>query len=166
MTDPLSGLMREAFKRRPEPVCVVTAANEFGDLVGMTATAVMSVSLDPPLVLVSLRSQSLLACTLNGGTDFLVHILGAAQEELAMTMASPLADKFARVPHRISASGAPRLQGCVAVLNCEKEVTYRAGDHVLIIARVGKVELEADGDPSALIYHLGQFGSVRADAPA
>lgn len=70
---------RAAFRLHPEGVTVVTAVDEFGDQIGMTATAVSSVSLDPPLVLACMANQSRMTSALTGGAGFVVHFLTGEQ---------------------------------------------------------------------------------------
>jgi len=78
--------MRAAFGSRPEPVCAITSSDEYGERIGMTATSVTSVSLEPPMLLVCVKTTSLLASSMRSGMPFVVHFLSTEQEELAQRL--------------------------------------------------------------------------------
>ena len=152
--------IRKAFGSRPEPVCAITTCDEWGDRIGMTATAVSSVSLDPPLLLVCVKSGALIASSLRAGMSFVVHFLTAEQEEVARRFASPLEDKFDGVSHRMTATGAARLDASGAILECEPTQIHEAGDHIVVIGQVTRVDLGETGAPP-LLFHAGTFTTVR-----
>jgi flavin reductase (DIM6/NTAB) family NADH-FMN oxidoreductase RutF len=155
--------IRTAFGLRPEPVCAITTCDEWGDRYGMTATAVSSVSLDPPMLLVCVKTNALIASSLRAGMSFVVHFLTAEQEELARRFASPLEDKFEGVSHRMNASGAARLDASGAILECEPTQIHEAGDHIVVIGQVTRVDLgQTDAPP--LLFHGGAFTTVRDPA--
>jgi flavin reductase (DIM6/NTAB) family NADH-FMN oxidoreductase RutF len=153
--------IRKAFGSRPEPVCAITTCDEWGDRIGMTATAVSSVSLDPPLLLVCIKTNALIASAMRAGMSFVVHFLTAEQEEVARRFASPLEDKFQGVSHRMTATGAARLDESGAILECEPTDIHEAGDHIIVIGQVTRVDV---GDPDArpLLFHAGGFTTIRA----
>jgi flavin reductase (DIM6/NTAB) family NADH-FMN oxidoreductase RutF len=152
--------IRKAFGLRPEPVCAITTCDEWGERIGMTATAVTSVSLDPPLLLVCVKSGALIASPLRARMPFVVHFLTAEQEEIARRLASPIEDKFQGVSHRMNATGAARLDEAGAVLECEPAQIHEAGDHIVVIGQVTRVDLAATEAP-ALLFHGGVFTTVR-----
>lgn len=152
--------IRTAFGLRPEPVCAISTCDEWGERIGMTATAVTSVSLDPPMLLVCVKSNALIASSLRAGMPFVVHFLTADQEEIARRLASPIEDKFQGVSHRMNATGAARLDEAGAILECEPTQIHDAGDHIVVIGQVTRVDLGATDAP-ALLFHGGVFTTVR-----
>jgi flavin reductase (DIM6/NTAB) family NADH-FMN oxidoreductase RutF len=156
--------IRAAFGTRPEPVCAITSCDEYGERIGMTAPAVTSVSLDPPMLLICVSSKALLATSLRARMPFVVHFLTSAQEDIARRLASPIEDKFQGVSHRMTSSGAARLNEARAILECEPVDVHEAGDHMVVIGHVTRVDIGPD-DPPALLFQGGVFTTAR-DAPS
>jgi flavin reductase (DIM6/NTAB) family NADH-FMN oxidoreductase RutF len=140
---------RDAVRRFASGVTVVTVAVE-GELHGMTASSFASVSLDPPLVLVSLDKTSRTRTMIATAGSFAVNVLAAGQQDVARAFARTGDDKFDSLAHRIGPSGAPLLDGTIAWLECRTTEVIDGGDHDVFLAEVlatgGK-----DGDP--LVYH-------------
>ncbi|PRH76842.1 reductase [Streptomyces solincola] len=156
---------RAAMSRLTGGVVLVTAHDPDhgprGEDVGMTATAFLSVSLDPPLVLVSLRAGSRMDDLLAEQPLWGVSVLSEAQRQVAgrFAMKGRLSDKllFADVPHtRGEASGAPLLGGSLATLECRTHERVEAGDHTLVIGRVLATALPAPDAPP-LTYFRGRY---------
>ncbi len=130
---------------------------------GMTASAVSSVSLDPPLVLVCVdRAASMATQALDAGI-FALSFLGEDQGELATAFADPARpegdEQFDGVVARAQATGAPVLHGNVGWVDCRLWSVTDGGDHVVLIGEV--VALGADRD-RPLLYYRGAFGEFRA----
>jgi len=145
---PVPETLREAFRRHAEGVTIVTAIDQFGNQMGITATGVASVSLDPPLLLFCVSNRSWMVGPLVAGGSFVVHFLGADQEELARRFAAFSIDKFEGVNYRLSSTGCPRLDGCLAALHCEFHAAHPGGDHTVILGRVIDVQLAPEAGPS------------------
>ena len=139
---------REIMGHYPTGVTVVTASDQDGTPVGLTANSVTSVSLDPPLVLVcvSEKSSSLQAILASGG--FAVNILGAGAADTAVRFAenTDRSDRFEGVGFSIKEGGGPVLEGVVAWIACGLYRTFEAGDHVILVGRV-RDGAAAGGDP-------------------
>ncbi|MCB5166147.1 flavin reductase family protein [Streptomyces bambusae] len=133
---------RAAMSRLAAGVVLVTAQEPpLDEPVGMTATAFMSVSLDPPLVLVGLREGSRMDDLLAEQPLWAVSVLAESQRHVAarFAMKGRISDRllFADVPHeRGSLTGAPLVSGALATLECRTESRVEAGDHTLVIGRV------------------------------
>ncbi|WP_084718373.1 flavin reductase family protein [Streptacidiphilus carbonis] len=132
-----------------------------GEDVGMTATAFLSVSLEPPLVLVSVREDSRMEETLSRVDRWAVSILGADQRQTAarFAMKGRISDRllFADLPHhRGPESGAPLVDGALATVECRTEQRISAGDHILLIGRVLDARIAAHGG-APLLYFRGQY---------
>nr|WP_226962029.1 MULTISPECIES: flavin reductase family protein [Streptomyces] len=156
---------RSAMARLAGGVVLVTAHDEddgpAGAPAGMTATAFLSVSLSPPLVLVSVRSGSRMDDVLERAPRWAASLLSQEQRVLAgrFAMSGRLSDRllFREVPHTLGErSGAPLVKGALATLECETESRVAAGDHTLVIGRVLDTTLDGEaGEP--LLYYRGAY---------
>jgi flavin reductase (DIM6/NTAB) family NADH-FMN oxidoreductase RutF len=155
--------LRAAFRLHPEGVTVVTAVDEFGDQIGMTATAVSSVSLEPPLVLACMANQSRMTSALTGGAGFVVHFLTGEQQDLALRFAQPLDDKFEHLSYGFTSAGCPRLTKVLAALECVGHEVFRGGDHLIVVGRVVDVRINHQAT-SGLVFFDGRFAPVALDA--
>ncbi|MEG3627460.1 flavin reductase family protein [Streptomyces poriticola] len=132
-----------------------------GEDVGMTATAFVSVSLDPPLVLVSLRAGARMDDLLTEQPLWAVSVLSESQRHIAgrFAMKGRVSDRllFEDIPYvRGKVSGAPLVGGALATLECRTEQRVPAGDHTLVIGRVLTADVpSADGRP--LTYFRGRY---------
>ena len=122
----------------PTGVTVVTTFDREGSVCGLTCNAFMSVSADPPLVLVSVDKRSNTLPALQEVRRFVVNFLAAGREELAMLCASKRTDKFVAVKWRASThEGLPILhEDSVAYVCCDVVQEIEAGDHVLLLGHV------------------------------
>ncbi|WSU60318.1 flavin reductase family protein [Streptomyces sp. NBC_01463] len=132
-----------------------------GEDVGMTATAFMSVSLDPPLVMVSLRNDSRMDDLLAEQPLWAVSVLSESQRHIAgrFAMKGRISDRllFEDIPYvRGEVTGAPLVGGALATLECRTEQRIVAGDHTLVIGRVLGAQLPS-GDGGPLAYFRGRY---------
>ncbi|MFE7567007.1 flavin reductase family protein [Streptomyces sp. NPDC057539] len=159
---------RAALARLASGVVLVTAhepplsaTGPRGEDAGMTATAFMSVSLDPPLVLVSVRNGSRMDDLLLEQPLWAASLLSESQRHVAgrFAMKGRISDRllFEDIPYRRGeVSGALLIGGSLAVLECRTEQRIEAGDHTLVIGRVLTAELpSAEGGP--LMYFKGRY---------
>ena len=150
-------------------VTLVTVADGRDDI-GTTVSAFCPVSLDPPLVLVSLIGGSYPAEVLSRADRFAVTLLASGQRALAGRFAvagRPGARLLLDgVPHhRGAASGALIADDGLAALECEASQRVTAGDHLLVIARVLSLGYVAEsGDP--LIRYRGRYPALAASSAA
>ncbi len=132
-----------------------------GEDVGMTATAFVSVSLEPPLVMVSLRDGSRMDDLLAEQPMWGVSVLSESQRHIAgrFAMKGRISDRllFEDIPYvRGEVSGALLVGGALATLECRTEQRVVAGDHTLVIARVLEANLPS-GDGGPLTYFRGRY---------
>ncbi|WP_311765159.1 flavin reductase family protein [Streptomyces zingiberis] len=155
---------RAAMARLAAGVVLVTARDPdegpAGEDVGMTATAVMSVSLDPHLLMVSVRNDSRMEELLGRQPLWAVSLLSEDQRQTAgrFAMKGRISDKllFRETPHEHGDhTGAPILRGALAAVECRTEQRVTAGDHTLVIGRVLTTHLGSDGGP--LMYFKGRY---------
>ena len=135
---------------------VTTFDAETGEPYGLTANAVASVSLEPPLLLACIALDADTHGFIERAGHFAVNILEETQAGLAERFASALeGGKFEGVPHRRAASGAPLLDGALAWAECRVWAAYPGGDHTIF---VGSVLDGGAGEGRPLLYHRGSFG--------
>ena len=150
-------LFRQLLGRFATGVTVVTARTSGGNPAGMTASAVTSVSLDPPLLLVCVDRQHDMHPALEAGTRFALNVLAADQEWLSRRFASDLEDRFDGVGYRETKDGIPLLDGTVAAIECTKHATVPGGDHTIFI---GLVTGGAVTDRRPLLYYRGGYAAL------
>lgn len=142
-------------------VAVVSSCDPEGGLCGLTATSVCSVSLDPPLVLVSIERDTNTHGGIRASDVYAINLLGAGSDELARKFASDAGDKFAGLPLTTAATGSPILEGVLGYCDCRVVQEVAAGDHTLFIGRVEAAEIFRPESPNPLVYHLGGYRSLR-----
>jgi flavin reductase (DIM6/NTAB) family NADH-FMN oxidoreductase RutF len=146
----LAGALRSSLGRFVTGVAVLTFEAEEGPR-GMTVNSFTSVSLDPPLILVSVAKTSRSHDLLAGGIAFTVNILGAEQELIARHFTRRGVE--ATVHWNLDTSS-PRLAGTLAHFECKPWRSYDAGDHTLVLGEV--VDFSArEGD--ALGFFTSRF---------
>lgn len=163
MTPPIgvaAAQFRALLGRFATGVTVVTAGgggDDAGDPVGMTASSIASVSLDPPLVLVAVDRRNDLHVALKSGRHFAINVLSSDQEALARRFAEPEANRFAGVGYRESRYGVPLLDGALAHIECAKHAAVEAGDHTIFI---GLVTGGTVSERRPLLYYRGGYASL------
>ena len=154
---------RDVFGRFVTGVCVVTSFGADGPS-GMTANAVSSLSLDPPLMIVCFDRTSRTLAAVEHSRRFGVHFLARSQEEIAARFASkqPEQEKFAGVRWS-ERSGVPMIEGCVGGLACDLDRLLPGGDHLIGVGEV--VDLwSSEGDP--LVFFRGDYWTLSDREPA
>lgn len=132
----------------------VVAAEVEGRTCALTVNAFMTVSLDPPLVLVSIGKASRSLACLERAERFGISVLGEEQQELSATFALKDDAKLARLASLRGGTGVPLVEGAIAYLECRVERRIEAGDHVLFLARV-EAHKARGGRP--LLFHRGRY---------
>lgn len=149
---------RAALGNFPTGVAIVTTMNE-GTPVGLTCNSFSSVSMDPPLVLWSLRKESSLLQAFSSARRFAVNLLADHHGPLSSRFASSkVADKFEGVDHTVGELGLPLLDGCVSRFECETHAEYDGGDHVIFVGRV--VRFGAHESAVPLVFCRGAYCSL------
>lgn len=136
------------------PVSIVTSVLD-GVPHGTTVSAFASLSMDPPMVLVSLDRRSELLSIVREAGRFGLNVLSARQSEVASRFASKGADRFAATTWNLD-SGLPRLDGASGWVACELETLVDGGDHEIALGRVVAAE---HADVAPMTYHRRQFGT-------
>jgi flavin reductase (DIM6/NTAB) family NADH-FMN oxidoreductase RutF len=150
----------DAMARLPAGVVVISSRAD-GEFRGLTASSLVSISLDPPMVSVGLERESATLAAVAASGAFNVSVLTRAQEFIADRFAgrAPAIDpRWRTLPHRLGRNGIPLLDGCAAWLECRLVQTHAAGDHDVCLGEVEAAEIGA-GDP--LIVWDRSFWSLR-----
>ncbi|MEU6225504.1 flavin reductase family protein [Streptomyces sp. NPDC047042] len=156
-TAPPARRFRDAMAAVASPVAVVTAMD--GERPhGTTVSAFASLSLTPPMILVSLDNRSRLLAIIRRTGRFGVNILGTHQAGLAAAFARPGADKFADDVIWSLSADLPRLPGSAAWIVAEVDEYVTAGDHTVQLAHVLAAEPGEEGT-EPLTYHQRLFGT-------
>ncbi|GAA4339043.1 hypothetical protein GCM10023165_18060 [Variovorax defluvii] len=149
-------LFRQLLGCFPTGVAIITTNAADGKPVGLTCNSFSSVSLEPPLVLFSLRKASSLLRSFVEADAFAINILSQSQDGLSGRFASSkIADKFEGVAWRAGPMGTPLIDDCLASFECRVHARHEAGDHEIFI---GEVRHMAGGpaDP-ALVFYKGAY---------
>jgi flavin reductase (DIM6/NTAB) family NADH-FMN oxidoreductase RutF len=134
---------------------ISTARSE--ELFGTTASAVSSLSVDPPMVLICMNKSSSTGQAVSDAGAFAVNVLNEDQRELAERFATKATDKFAGTAHAIGPFGQPLLDGALAHLECQVIEEVTGGTHTVFLANVQTASAAA-GTP--LAYYRGTFGRL------
>lgn len=122
---------------------------------GMTANAFTSVSLDPPLVLVSIANRAKMNTKIADTGRYGVSILASDQEPLSLHFAGAVSEPdLVRFTWR---RGVPLLDGALVHLSCTVTDSHPAGDHTLHVGRVEELWFD-DGHP--LLFYTGSFRAL------
>jgi flavin reductase (DIM6/NTAB) family NADH-FMN oxidoreductase RutF len=148
--------LRNALGRFVTGVTVITTCTGAGRLEGLTVNSFSAVSLDPPLVLWSLRATSSCLPSFEVAGHFAVNVLAAGQSALSQQFASRGEDRFQSVIHAPGLGGCPLLSGALATFECSKEARVAGGDHVVFFGRIERAAYR-EGEP--LIYSAGRYGT-------
>ena len=137
--------------RVPAGVVVVTARGA-GGFRGLTASSLVSISIDPPMVLVGLEREAATRAAVVDGKAFNVNVLNRSQEFIADRFAgrAPAIDPAWRdVPYHASVNGLPLIDGCAAWLECRLVEVHPVGDHDVCVGEVVGA-MTGSGDPLVL----------------
>ena len=149
---------RDALGQFATGVCVITANPEGWEPFGLTVNSFASVSLDPPLILWSLQSDSEMIEAFNKAERFTVNILRAEQEELSTQYAIKGDHILAAEHFELGSGGTPVMPATLVSLECEMEARHPGGDHVILVGRVTELSRREAGAP--LLFCAGGYRQV------
>ncbi|MEU0031499.1 flavin reductase family protein [Streptomyces sp. NPDC006335] len=162
--DLADGFVR-GMRRLASGVCVVTTATADGKRCGLTATAVSSLSLCPPSLVVGVNRRSRLGEVIKDVPAFAVNILGTRHRGVAEVFAGNVAGirGTARFDHgewRPSAEGVPVLDDAPASFICKVDDIIERNTHLLLIGVVTGVQVSDDEECNLLIYFAQNFSAI------
>ncbi|NNH50965.1 flavin reductase family protein [Promicromonospora citrea] len=144
--DPRS--IRDTFARYPSGIAALAAVVDGAPTVLVASSFTVGVSEDPPLVLFAVQRSSTTWPTLATAPSIGVSVLGERHAAVVRRLACrDRARRFEGVGTRVLPSGALFLDGAPVALECTTEDVYPAGDHDIVVLRVGSVESDAGQDP-------------------
>lgn len=146
----------------PAGVAVVTAADADGQQYGMTCTAVSSVSVSPPTLLVCIQRSSRTLAVLTRTGSFAVNMLGDQARAVAELFASRGPDRFEHVSWTARPGcGGPHLeQDAHSIADCRVTGSVTVADHVVVFGEVFQVTAEDDIQPHPLVYGMREYWSL------
>lgn len=136
----------------PTGVVVVASPGPVGTAIGSFS----SLSLEPPLVLFSITKTSSSWPKIRATGVFCVSVLAEDQEHVSRAFAQSGADKFAGLGYKPMASGSPRIDDCVAWIDCDISDVLDGGDHDIVIGAIREMAIERETKP--LIFFRGGYG--------
>ena len=140
----------------------MTGRDPEGRTVGLACQSFMGVSLEPPLVLISVMKTSRTLPHLRDGAGFAVSVLGEGDEAVSAMAGSKAADKFEQIDVTTTTTGHQIITGAPAWFACELEAWIDAGDHDLLIGRVLEAG-PAESERGPLLFHEGRYASLAAE---
>lgn len=155
-----SETLRRAMRAWTTGVAVITAAHE-GQRYGMTVNSFNSISLEPPLISVTLKQLTHTHELVEKSGEFALTILSAEQGHLSDRFAGKtpdVTDRFEGVETETLLIDAPLIKGGVAYFNCRVINSFPVGENTLFVAEVIAAQGEGEGDP--LVYHNRVFWRI------
>jgi 3-hydroxy-9,10-secoandrosta-1,3,5(10)-triene-9,17-dione monooxygenase reductase component len=145
---------REVLGHFATGITIVTALED-GLPVGFSCQSFAALSLDPPMVVLAPARTSTSWPRIRAAGAFCVNILGEHQEAVCRAFAISGGDKFSGVGWRPGLTGAPVIDGSLAVVECELGEIFDGGDHEIVTGRVVALDVN-EGGP--LLFYRGGFG--------
>ena len=137
-------------------VAVIAARAQDGTPAGLSANAVASLSLYPPLVLVCIDQNADSHGRFEMANGFSINVLAAEDEAIARRFAmSDGPRKFDGIAWREGTTGAPVLEQALAWVDCRMHAQYPGGDHTIFI---GEVVAGGAREAGPLLFYRGGFG--------
>ena len=156
MQGDLQSGLKQAMRVYPQGVTVVTAKVENGPK-GITVSSFTSVSLSPPLVLISIAKGSGLHDAFRGAKAFAVNFLADDQKSVSDRFAGreELQDRFEGLKFKEGVTGSPIIDGVRAMVECKTWQVYEGGDHSILVGEV--VAAKALNSKRPLVYYAQQY---------
>ena len=150
--------LRQMMARFATGVTVV-AARHGPLLAGMTANAIASIAIDPPLLLASINRKSETHGAILGSHSFAVSILADGQQALADCFAQPTTaaklQRFCDAPWHEAETGSPILEGALAYFDCRLTEHHDGGDHVIFLGEIVAAGFREDAEP--LLWYASDY---------
>jgi len=156
--------MKQVMRVFPQGVTVVAMMTPEGPR-GVTVSAFTSISLNPPLVLVSLSKASRLHPHLAQSSGFSINLLADDQRSVSMRFAGmdEAADRFKGIDFTPGKTGAPIIRGVRAVVECKTWRVYDGGDHSIFIGEA--VAAQKLNDKPPLVFYQQQYTTTEKREP-
>lgn len=155
-----SDSFKSGMRQLAASVCLVTTRNEAGVRSGLTATAVCSVSADPPTLLVCVNQQNGSYSAIRESGKFAVNVLAAKNQDLSDRFASAVSgdERFDHGQWSELVTGAPVLDSALVNFDCIVRSFVDVGSHGVFFGEVQAVRVSDETDP--LLYSKGRYGTI------
>ena len=153
-------LLKRSFGAYPSGITIVTADTPRG-MIGFTCQAFFSVSLEPPLLAISVMNSSTSYPAIHEHHRLAVNVLAENQTELALKFARKSTDRWKDTDWHHSAHGSPLIDEAVVSYDCEIWSEIAAGDHTIVIAKILGVRLADTSQCSPMVYVDSRFSGVK-----
>ena len=153
--------LRNAFGCFPSGVTAICAMID-GEPVGLAASSFVSVSLDPPLVLVCVQNSSATWRKLRNAHRIGVSVLGEEHDRACSQLAAKSGDRFEGLEWSTTEGGAVLLEGAAVSLDCSVVEEIAAGDHQLVLLRIEELKFQPTVNP--LVFHGSRFRKLAIEA--
>jgi len=153
--------LRSVMRVFPQGVVVVTAGPEGREPRGVTVSSFMSVSLDPPLVVICIMQQAKAHGAIEEAGSFAINILAEDQGALSDHFATPnlsSEEQFATVAHEKRPGHAPIIGSCLGYLDCTVVNKVAQGDHTLFVGEVQSGKVLTESRP--LVFYSRRYWGV------
>ena len=148
---------RQILGRFATGVTILTTKAANGQPLGMTANSLASVSLHPPLISVCVDREAEMHDVILKAPEFVVNVLASPQEALARRFSDKHEDRFEGIGYHLSPEGLILLDGALAHIVCERQATYPAGDHTIVL---GRVVGGATSEGHPLLFYRGGYAAL------
>jgi flavin reductase (DIM6/NTAB) family NADH-FMN oxidoreductase RutF len=157
---------RNALGQFPTGVAVATARTAAGQPIGMTMTSFNSVSLDPPLVLFSVRRQAQSFTMWQEIDRYAINVLNEEQEQLSNQFARSKGDKWEGISPLTGETGVPMLPNAAVVFECATHARFDGGDHEIFVAHVIAMHEHSVNRGRPLVFFEGRYRQLASAASA
>ena len=140
-------------------VTVITTKDKDGAPQGLTANAFMSLSLSPPLVIISVDKNATCYSCFEPKNGFTVNFLSEDQEEISRRFATKGANKFADLNWHAGSNGAAVIDGNLGYVECAITQCHDGGDHTIVVGEI--LSVAANGD-RPLLFFKGKYQRLPA----
>ena len=147
---------RDVLGRFASGITVVAALDE-GEPVGFACQSFASLSLDPPLIMLSVGRNSSSWPRIQLAGRFCVNILAEDQQHVCTALGARGGEKFRAVPWQVSPHGTVLIDGALATVDCRLEAVHEAGDHWIVTGEVVALAAREHGRP--LLYFRSQYAT-------
>lgn len=148
---------RQLLGRFATGVTILTTKATDGQPLGMTANSLASVSLRPPLISVCVDHEAEMHAVILKAPEFVVNVLASPQEALARRFSDKHEDRFDGIGYHLSPEGLILLDGALAHIVCERQATFPAGDHTIVL---GRVVGGATSEGHPLLFYRGGYAAL------
>ena len=137
----------------------IVAARQGPFLSGMTANAIASISVEPPIMMASIAKHSETHDAIVGSHSFAISVLAEDQQALAECFAQPVTAtklrRFCDAPWDEAETGSPILEGAIAYFDCRLTARHDGGDHTIFLGEIVAAGYREDAEP--LLFFAGSY---------